>query len=106
MQVTIKSAKGTINKNLVYRKIGERTYSVIVDEKEIGTVYKGNAQVMYFRRGFLEGSMIVERWFAKTTEGFRLGPNAPYSEGCTSRREATIILFEHAFKVRRDPKSY
>jgi hypothetical protein len=106
MRVTIKTKTQPIIKDLVFRKIGKEMYSVLVDKKEIGTVYKGDAQVNNFRRHFLDGTKIVERWFAKTTEGVRLGENPPYEEGCATRREATIELFEHAFGVRRDPKSY
>lgn len=106
MDISIKSKNGEIKKSLVYRQIGEKTYSVLVDDILIGTVYKGDAQVKYYRRNLLEGTQIVERWFAKTSQGIRLGPKPPYDEGCQTRREATIDLIEHAFKVRRDPKSY
>jgi hypothetical protein len=102
----IRSRKETIYKNLKYRKIGENNYAVNVDEKKIGTVYKADAVVNNFRRHFLDGTKTVDRWFAKTNADEILGPRPPYSEGFTTRREATIELFETAFGVRRDPKSY
>lgn len=106
MLVTIKSAKGTINRDLVYRKIGNRRYAVVVDEKAIGCVYRADGRIKKFRNHRLVGTQTVDRWFAETTGGVRLGPADPYDEGNATRAEATVELFETFFGVRRDPKSW
>ena len=106
MEITIKSKKGTVKKRLLYRKTEVKTYAVIVGDKEIGTVYLADGRVMKFRNHRLDGTKWADRWFAKTPEGTRLGPESPYDEGFDTRREATIELVEIVLKIRRDPDSY
>lgn len=106
MEITIKGKNGLVSKKLIYRKTGANFYAVILCDKEIGMVYKADGQVKKFHNHRLNGSKFVDRWFAKTPEGVRLGPKSPYDEGFASRREATIELIEAILRVRRDSRMY
>lgn len=106
MLVTIKTRTAKIEKNLTYRKCGKCSYAVHVEEQNIGTVYKADGRIKTVRHHRIVGNHITDRWFAQTVQDERLGRSFPYDEGYSSRREATIELFEVFFGVVRDPQHF
>lgn len=105
MQFQVKTKNGIIRRNLRLIKTETSKYIVIVDDdREIGTVWKSDGQVMKFRRHLLDGTHIVERWFAGTIDGKDLGKKPPYDEGFRTRLEALTELLEETLKLKRDWK--
>jgi hypothetical protein len=105
MQFQVKTKKGIVRRNLRLVKTDQSKYLVIVDDsKEIGSVWKADGQVMKFRNHRLDGTKIVDRWFARTKEGKDLGKKSPYDEGFSTRLDALTELLEVVLKIRRNWK--
>lgn len=102
MQFQVKTKQGIVKRNLRLVKSRRHRYIVRVDDqREIGTVWKDWGRVSKFRRHRLDGTHEVDRWFAETSDGLRIGRKSPYDEGFSTRTEAVTELLEEVLKLRR-----
>lgn len=104
MQFQVKNKDGAIRRrDLQLVKTSRSRYVVRVDgDREIGTVWKAFGRVKKFRNHLLDGTHEVERWFAATAAGEKLGRESPCDEGFSTRLEALIELIEITLKITRE----
>ena len=104
MKIQIKSRNKIKILDLKLTKTQSGSYQVSVNNKEIGKVWKGEGRIKKFRNQRLDGTKTVDRWFAETKEGRKLGEKFSYDEGFSNRNEALTELIEEVLTVRRDWK--
>lgn len=105
MWFQVNTKKGIVKRQLNLLKVETGKYQVFVDQtSEIGIVWKAEGRVKDVKRGLVVGTKTVDRWFAETIGGEKLGRSFPYDEGFDSRYEALTELIEKSLKIKRDWK--
>lgn len=102
MKIQIKSRNGIKFLDLKLTTTESSKYLVLVDNGEIGKVWKADGRIKKTRNHRLDGTKTVDRWFAENKEGQKLGRKFPYDEGFSTRHEALTELIEDVLKVKRD----